>query len=60
MDLDNEPKPKPRMVIGDNLDLESVAELEQRIQALESEIARVRAVLGAKKASLDAASAFFR
>ena len=60
MDLENEPKAKPVMVIGDNLDLESVAELEQRIEALESEIVRVRSALAAKKASRDAAAAFFR
>ncbi len=60
MDLENEPKAKPVMVIGQNLDLESVTELEQRVQALESEIVRVRAVLSAKKSSRDAAAAFFR
>lgn len=60
MDLENEPKAKPVLVIGDNLDLESVAELEQRIEALESEIVRVRSALAAKKASRDAAAAFFR
>ena len=60
MDLENEPKAKPVMVIGENLDLESVAELEQRIEALESEIVRVRTTLAAKKASRDAAAAFFR
>lgn len=60
MDIENEPKAKPVMVIGENLDLESVAELEQRIEALESEIVRVRAALAAKKASRDAAAAFFR
>ena len=38
MDLDDEPKKPANMVIGENLDAISVAELEQRIQALESEI----------------------
>ncbi len=60
MDLENEPKPRPVMVIGENLDQASVAELEQRVQALESEISRVRSALEAKRASRDAAAAFFR
>jgi len=60
MDLDNEPKAKPVMVIGENLDLASVTELEERIQALHAEIARVEAALAGKKASRDAAAAFFR
>ena len=38
MDLDDAPKKPANMVIGENLDAISVAELEQRIQALESEI----------------------
>ena len=60
MDPEDLPKKKPDMVIGENLDLMSVAELEQRIQALESEIARVTAVLATKQASRNAADAFFR
>ncbi len=35
MDLDDAPKKPANMVIGENLDAISVAELEQRIQALE-------------------------
>ena len=42
MDLDDAPKKPANMVIGENLDAISVAELEQRIQALESEIVRLR------------------
>ena len=38
MDLEDAPKKPANMVIGENLDAISVAELEQRIQALESEI----------------------
>jgi uncharacterized small protein (DUF1192 family) len=60
MDLDDPPKKPPSMVIGENLDLLSIAELEQRIEALDSEIARVKAVLAAKRASKSAADSFFR
>lgn len=60
MELDDLPKKKPDMVIGENLDLMSVAELEHRIQTLESEIARIRAAIAAKQASKAAADAFFR
>ena len=60
MELDDLPKKKPDLVIGENLDAISVAELEQRIHALESEIQRVRAEIGRKLASRNAADAFFR
>jgi len=60
MELDDLPKKKPDMVIGENLDLMSVAELEHRIQTLESEITRIRATIAAKQASKVAADAFFR
>lgn len=60
MELDDLPKKKPDLVIGENLDAISVAELEQRIQVLESEIARIRAEITRKQASRSAADAFFR
>jgi uncharacterized small protein (DUF1192 family) len=60
MDPDDLPKPKPKVTVGDNLDLMSVADLEQRIDDLESEIARVRAAIVQKRASKSAADAFFR
>ncbi len=60
MDLENEPRPKPNMVIGENLDDISVAELEQRISALDSEITRIRAEIAKKQSSKAAAAAFFR
>ena len=60
MDLENEPRPKPNMVIGENLDDISVAELEQRISALDSEITRIRAEIAKKQTSKAAAAAFFR
>ena len=60
MDLDDAPKKPTNMVIGENLDAISVTELEQRIQALESEIARLRIEIAKKQASRNAADAFFR
>ncbi|MGB9143188.1 MAG: DUF1192 domain-containing protein [Aestuariivirga sp.] len=60
MDLDDAPKKPANMVIGENLDAISVAELEQRIQALDSEITRLRAEIARKQASRCAADAFFR
>ena len=60
MDIEDIPKPKPSMVIGENLDAISVAELEHRIVALEAEIARVRAEIAKKQAGKAAAAAFFK
>lgn len=60
MDLDDAPKKPAKMVIGENLDAISVAELEQRIQALDSEIIRLKAEIAKKQASRNAADAFFR
>ncbi len=60
MDLDDAPKKLANMVIGENLDAISVAELEHRLQALDSEIVRIRTEITRKHASLAAADAFFR
>lgn len=60
MDLDDLPKKQTDMVIGENLERLSITELEQRIQALESEITRVKAAITAKQATKSAADAFFR
>lgn len=60
MDPEDLPKPKPVITVGQNLDLMSVAELEQRVEDLESEIVRVKAVIASKRASKYAADAFFR
>ena len=61
MDLDDTaPKRKPEIAIGEDLALLSVAELEQRIQVLEAEIARFKASIAGKQASKTAADAFFR
>jgi uncharacterized small protein (DUF1192 family) len=60
MEEEDAPKKRPNMVIGENLDAISVAELEHRIEALDSEIARLRAEITRKQASRTAADAFFR
>lgn len=61
MSFDDLPLKKPLSVtVGESLDLLSVSELEQRVEALEAEIARVKAAITAKKASKNAADAFFR
>ncbi len=60
MDLENEPRPKPIIVIGENLDEISIAELEQRIITLDSETARIRAEIAKKQAGKAAANAFFK
>ena len=60
MDLENEPRAKPKMVIGENLDAISIAELEQRIIALDSEITRIRAKIAKKQLGKAAADAFFK
>jgi uncharacterized small protein (DUF1192 family) len=60
MEPDEPTKKKTDMVIGENLDAISLAELEQRIHALESEIQRIRAEVARKLASRNAADAFFR
>ena len=54
------PKRKVDMVIGENLDAVSVAELEHCISVLESEILRIRAEIAKKHASKTAAATFFR
>jgi uncharacterized small protein (DUF1192 family) len=59
MDLEDLPKKPKAMVIGENLDAISVAELEQRINDLDSEIARIRAEIAKKQAGRAAADAFF-
>jgi uncharacterized small protein (DUF1192 family) len=60
MDLENEPRPTPNIVIGENIDSISAAELEQRIKTLESEIHRLRAEIVKKQAGKAAAAAFFK
>ncbi|KWT70366.1 DUF1192 domain-containing protein [Hyphomicrobium sulfonivorans] len=49
-----------QVVVGDNLETLSVAELEQRILVFETEIARVRDELEKKRRHEAAASALFK
>jgi uncharacterized small protein (DUF1192 family) len=60
VELEDLPKPKPNMVIGENLETMSVAELELRIKSMEAEIERVSAEIRRKQASKNAADAFFK
>jgi uncharacterized small protein (DUF1192 family) len=61
MDIeDARPVKKPEIVIGESLDLLSLAELEHRIIILESEIVRIRDTLARKSAGKAAADAIFR
>lgn len=61
MDWDDLPlKSKRTAAIGDNLETLSVAELEDRIKALEAEIERVRAEVKKKRDHEAAAAAIFK
>ena len=60
MSFEDPPGKPSGIVIGENLDLLSVSELEQRIEALQTEMERVKAMLQSKRASKSAADAFFR
>ncbi len=60
MSFEDLPMKKPEITLGETLDLLSVSELEQRVHALESEIARTKAAIASKQASKHAADAFFR
>ena len=57
---DLRPIKKPEIVIGEDLALLSVAELEHRVHLLESEIVRIREALARKQAGKAAADAIFR
>ncbi len=57
---EDRPRPKPVHEIGQDLSLLSVHELDERIEALRAEIARLEAARGAKEASRNAADAFFK
>jgi uncharacterized small protein (DUF1192 family) len=60
MDDDDRPKKKITHEIGQDLSLLSVEELTERIALLKSEIARLEEAAGKKRASKDAAAAFFK
>ncbi len=54
------PKPVTGIVVGENLETLSVAELQTRIEDLTREIERVKAELNAKQRHESAASAIFK
>ena len=60
---DAEPRPLRgeaiRQLVREDLDLFSVEELEERIQALDGEVARARASIESKRSRKDAADALF-
>ena len=60
MSFEDLPKKPAGVTLGENLDLLSVSELEQRVSDLEAEIQRVKAAISSKQASKNAADAFFR
>jgi uncharacterized small protein (DUF1192 family) len=53
-------KKPPEVVLGEDLSAMSEFELNARIAALESEIARCREAIGARKATKSAADSFFK
>lgn len=53
-------KPPASHDIGQPIDALSVHELEERIQLLRTEIARLETAIKARQATKDAASAFFK
>lgn len=60
-DLFGSPRQAPTThEIGQTIDTLSVHELEERIELLKAEIARLEAAIKARQATKDAASAFFK
>jgi uncharacterized small protein (DUF1192 family) len=57
---DDLPRPKRVITVGDKLDQLSLAELDERVEALEAEIVRVKAESTAKRALVSAAAALFK
>ncbi len=53
-------KKPPEIVLGEDLSAKSDFELDARISALETEIARCREAITARKATKSAADAFFK
>jgi len=59
-DEDERPKKKIAHEVGEDLSRLSLDELAARAELLKAEIARIEAAATAKRASADAASAFFK
>ena len=53
-------KKPPEIVLGEDLSAKSEFELDARIAALETEIARCREAIAARKVTKSAADAFFK
>jgi uncharacterized small protein (DUF1192 family) len=51
---------RPQIVLGEDLSLHSLDELEARIEALKAEIARIESVLDEKRSSRSAAETVFK
>lgn len=60
MDWDEVRAPTTKMTLGEPLATHSIAELEARIGALDTEIVRVKAEIEAKRRQAAAADALFR
>ena len=60
MSFEDLPRKPAGVTLGENLDLLSLSDLEQRIALLEAEVSRVKAMIMSKQASKSAADAFFR
>jgi uncharacterized small protein (DUF1192 family) len=60
MEMEDRPRPKPVLTVGEALDVISLAELQERIVVLEGEIARIKAEITRKQASKAAADSFFK
>lgn len=57
--MDDMPTPRPAIALGDDLTACSIEELEERIEALKTEITRVEGELASKRAGRAAADAVF-
>ncbi len=61
MNWDDElPRPKRVITVGEKLDQLSLEELDERAEALEAEIVRVKGESAAKRALVSAAAALFK
>jgi uncharacterized small protein (DUF1192 family) len=57
---EDRPRKRPQIVIGEELAMLSVDELNRRIEALEQEIRRYKAAIAEKEKSKDAANSVFK
>ncbi|TCR70261.1 DUF1192 domain-containing protein [Bosea sp. BK604] len=57
---DDRPAPKPLHQLGQDLSMLSLSEIDQRIEALNAEIERLKDMRTKKDASRSAADSFFR